>query len=293
LGSLINTDMTVIRRAWMRNLVVRENQFMDGQLLGQLLSSSSFLASSNLFLIAAAAGTLFRGEESYKSAASLVVIKMSSRALFEGQVGLIVLTLARGLLGFVCTIRQLNYCLATLGASPSKTRRTSTAEAYADAFARLLNPALSSFSAGVRGYYFAAAAAAWLFGPWAFIGATVAAVALLFWRQKLSPAAGAIASVRGHPGRGDGRRYPRRLESAGSVAVGAGRLARRHSLGGRRVSRRKRRAKCAWSAKPQDRAMCERGSWPPIISRRARSKRRQMMKACGVRPKVPLKAREK
>jgi uncharacterized membrane protein len=165
--------------------------------LGQLLSSSSFLASSNLFLIAAAAGTLFRGEDSYKSAASLVVIKMSSRALFEGQVGLIVLTLARGLLGFVWTIRQLNYCLATLGASPSKTRRTSTAEAYADAFARLLNPALSSFSAGVRGYYFAAAAAAWLFGPWAFMGATVAAVALLFWRQKFSPAAAAIASIRG------------------------------------------------------------------------------------------------
>ncbi len=181
----------------MRNLVVRENQFMDGQLLGQILSSSSFLASSNLVLIAAAAGTLFHGEESYKSAASLGVIKMSSRALFEGQVGLIVLTLARGLLAFVWCIRQLNYCLATLGASPSKSRRTPAIKAYADAFARLLNPALSSFSAGVRGYYFAAAAAAWLFGPWAFMGGTVAATALLFCRQKFSPAAAAIASIRG------------------------------------------------------------------------------------------------
>jgi uncharacterized membrane protein len=36
----------------------------------------------------------------------------------------------------------------------------------------------------------------WLFGPWAFMGATIVAVALLFWRQKLSPASAAIASIR-------------------------------------------------------------------------------------------------
>jgi uncharacterized membrane protein len=60
---LITANMAVIRRAWMRNLVVRENQFMDGQLLGQILSSSSFLASSNLVLIAAAAGRCSTGRK--------------------------------------------------------------------------------------------------------------------------------------------------------------------------------------------------------------------------------------
>ncbi len=195
-GGVINADMTVIRRAWMRTLVVRENQFMDGQLLGQVLNSSSFFASSNLILIAAAVGMLFHGEESYKSAATLVVIKMSSRELFEGQLGLIALTLARGLLAFIWSIRQVNYCLAALGAAASM-RHRAPAEAYADAVARLLNPALSSFNAGVRAYYFAAAAAAWLFGPCAFMGATLAAVTLLFWRQKFSPAAAAITSIRG------------------------------------------------------------------------------------------------
>src|SRR6266446_5830863 len=194
-GGLINTDMTVIRRAWMRNLVVRENQFMDGQLLGQVLNSSSFFASSNLILIAGAASTLLHGDESYKSAAALAVIKTSSRNLFEAQVALIVLTLARGLLAFIWSIRQVHYCLAALGAAPPTDRRAS-AELYADAVARLLNPALSSFNAGVRSYYFAAAAAAWLFGPWALVAATIVAVALLFWRQKLSPAAAAIASIR-------------------------------------------------------------------------------------------------
>ena len=195
-GSTIHTNMPVIRRAWMRNLVARENQFMDGQLLGQVLSSSTFLASSNLLLMAAATSTLFHGEDSYRSAAALGVLKTSSRELFELQIGLIVLALARGLLAFIWAIRQLNYCLAALGGSPHKGGRRASAEAYANAFSRLLNPALSAFGVGVRGYYFAAVAAAWLFGPWTFLCATVAALALLLWRQTFSPAAAAIAEIR-------------------------------------------------------------------------------------------------
>jgi uncharacterized membrane protein len=163
--------------------------------LGQVLNTNSLFASSNLILIAAAVGMLFHGAESYRTATMLIVAKVSSRALFETQVGLIVLALARGLLAFVWSIRQLNYCLAAFGAAPFQGGQAST-DSYADAVTRLLNPALSSFNAGIRGYYFAGAAAAWLFGPWTFMGATVLAVALLFWRQRLSPAAGAIASVR-------------------------------------------------------------------------------------------------
>ena len=61
---------------------------------------------------------------------------------------------------------------------------------------RLLNPAMHSVNSGVRGYYFALAAAAWLFGPIPFIAATLGAVGLLVWRQRRSPAAYAIADLR-------------------------------------------------------------------------------------------------
>ena len=67
---------------------------------------------------------------------------------------------------------------------------------FGEALAKLMNPALGSFSAGVRGYYFALSAAAWLFGPWAFMAATLGAVGLLLWRQRWSPAALAIQQFR-------------------------------------------------------------------------------------------------
>jgi uncharacterized membrane protein len=122
-------------------------------------------------------------------------VRTSSRLLFEMQLALVLVTLARGLLDFIWSIRQLNYCLAAMGATPEPLPEADR-EAYGEVLGRLLNPALGSFNSGVRGYYFALAAAAWLFGPWPFAIITLGAVGLLFWRQRNSPSAIAIHDFR-------------------------------------------------------------------------------------------------
>jgi uncharacterized membrane protein len=187
--------MHTVRTAWMVNMAGRENRFMDGQLLSNALNSGSFFASSNLLLIAAAAGALFGGEATFRSVSSLSLIETSSRMLFEGQLALVIVALARGLLDFIWSIRQMNYCLAAIGAAPN-TDDPERQREYGQAAARLLNPALTSFNTGVRGYYFALAAAAWVFGAEAFIAATLGAVILLVWRQRRSPASRAVAELR-------------------------------------------------------------------------------------------------
>src|SRR4051794_34686342 len=155
-GAVINTDLMVVRSAWMHNMTRRDGRFMDGQLMAQALSSSSFFASSNLILIAATAGVLFGGQASFRNVSSLVVIKTSSHMLFEFQLSLVLLTLARGLLDFIWGIRQLNYVLAAIGAAPEHAD-DETNRAFGDVVGRLLNPALHSVNSGVRGYYFALA----------------------------------------------------------------------------------------------------------------------------------------
>ena len=50
-GDVTTSDLTVIWRTWMRNMVARDNRFMDGQLIGQALSSNSFFASSNFHML--------------------------------------------------------------------------------------------------------------------------------------------------------------------------------------------------------------------------------------------------
>jgi uncharacterized membrane protein len=192
-GSL-NDDMLVVRRAWMMVMTHREVRIVDSQLMGHTINSAGFFASTNLLLIAAVAGILFGGDQALLGVASVGAEPVPTR-LLEAKLAVVLLCLARGLLDFIWSIRQMNYALALIGAAPelhTEADRVSLGEAAA----ALLNPALSSFSQGVRGYYFALAAAAWLFGPlWLAVG--VAAVfCLLVWRQAGSPAARAVRSAR-------------------------------------------------------------------------------------------------
>ncbi|AAK23002.1 DUF599 domain-containing protein [Caulobacter vibrioides] len=194
-GAVLNTDMTVIRRRWMQEMAVREIALLDGQLLGHAINSASFFASSNLILIAAAAGVLFGGDNALKSVEGLAVLAKTTPLMFQIKLGLVLVALARGLLDFIWSIRQMNYCLAAIGATPMWAPNAVLAE-YAEAAGGILNPALSAFNAGVRAYYFALAAAVWLLGPLPFLTATLGAMLLLLWRQRRSSASVAVRKVR-------------------------------------------------------------------------------------------------
>lgn len=190
----LNDDMQIVRRVWMTAMTHREIRLVDSNLLGHTINSGGFFASTNLLLIAAVASVLFGGEQAIEGFASVGAEHVPTR-LLEAKLALVLLCLSRGLLDFIWSIRQLNYSLALIGAAP-EVHTEADRVALGDAAANLLNPALSAFSQGVRGYYFALAAAAWLFGPlWLALGVALIS-GLLIWRQAGSPAALAIRSAR-------------------------------------------------------------------------------------------------
>jgi uncharacterized membrane protein len=90
----------------------------------------------------------------------------------------------------------MNYTRAAIGAAPPTTTPSAVLTAYGDASADLLNPALSSFNHGVRGYYWALSAAAWMLGPWAMIAAVILSVGLLYTRQVGSSASRGVRRIR-------------------------------------------------------------------------------------------------
>ena len=190
----LNADMLLIRQAWMRAMTERQMRLVDAQLMGHTISSASFFASTNLLLIAAVAGVLFGGDAALRNIANLGADAPSIQVM-EGKLALIIVCLARGLLDLVWALRQLNYTVALIGATPEVHEEADRAT-FAQAAARVLNPALSSFNRGVRGYYFALAAAAWMFGAVWLLLAVVAVTALLLWRQIGSPAAQAVRHAR-------------------------------------------------------------------------------------------------
>lgn len=193
-GGSLNDDMIHVRRAWMSAMTHREMKLIDSQLMGHSINSASFFASTNLLLIAAVAGILFGGEAALQGFAAVGAEAVPTR-LLEAKLALVLVCLARGFLDFIWALRQLNYTLALIGAAPEIHHATDR-KAFGQAAAELLNPALAAFSQGVRGYYFALAAAAWLFGPlWLALG-VASSFGLLIYRQEASPAACAVRNAR-------------------------------------------------------------------------------------------------
>jgi uncharacterized membrane protein len=193
---IINSHMTVVRTAWMQAMSRREARFLDSQLLGHVLTSASFFASSNLIIIAAAAGTLFKGGGAMSAVRAAPLVASAPIEVLRLKLALIVVVLGRSLLSLIWSIRQLNYCLAAIGAAPDAKEDPERLRAYGAAAAEVLNPALSSFSSGVRGYYFALAAASWLFGPIPFAIVTVGSIMLLLWRQVGSSSSKGVRGLR-------------------------------------------------------------------------------------------------
>ena len=193
-GGSLNDDMTHVRAVWMRSLAHREIRLVDSQLMGHSINSASFFASTNLLLIAAVGGILFGGESALQGFAAVGAETVPMKIL-EAKLALVIVCLTRGFLDFIWALRQMNYTLALIGSAP-EVHSSTDRRAFSAAAGQLLNPALSAFSQGVRGYYFALAAAAWLFGPlWLALG-VASAFGLLIYRQEASPAARAIRNAR-------------------------------------------------------------------------------------------------
>lgn len=190
----LNAHMIWIRKQWIWQIANRPVRIADGQFIGHTLNSAAFFGSANLIVMAAVIGVMFGGETAYRSVAGLEFVQTGNRSLFEIKLMLVVATLSRGLLDFVWSIRQLNYCLAAIGAMPDH-QPDEQRRAWSEAIGTLINPAMGTFSRGVRGYYFSLAAAAWLLGPVALLLGTVGAVSLLAWRQSRSGAADGVRKV--------------------------------------------------------------------------------------------------
>ncbi len=190
----LNADMLTVRHSWMAAMTNRQMRLVDAQLMGHTISSASFFASTNLLLIAAVAGVLFGGDVALRNIAALGA-EVTTIKVMEAKLALILLCLARGLLDFIWALRQLNYTVALIGAAPEVHEEADRAS-YGVAVGKVLNPALSSFNRGERGYYFALAAAVWMFGSAWVLLAVILVTSLLLWRQSASPSARAVRAAR-------------------------------------------------------------------------------------------------
>ena len=114
----INARMDDMRREWMHVMLSRENRIVDASLIGHIVNSAAFFASTTILALAALLGLLGNAEQTYASVNQLSFTAKMSRAVLDAQLLLLVLVLAHSFLKLTWALRQLNYCVAFIGAAP-------------------------------------------------------------------------------------------------------------------------------------------------------------------------------
>ncbi|WP_448205815.1 DUF599 domain-containing protein [Azospirillum sp. sgz302134] len=182
----VNQHLKVVRRHWMERMLERENRIMDSQLIGHTMHSCTFFASTNMLVLAGLVGAFGAVEHAHDIIGNLSFTVRTSREFFELKMLLLVGIFTFGFFKFTWALRQYNYCCALLGSAPLPPIPDAERHAMAATIAEAMTLAVTALNGGMRAYYFAMSALAWMLGPWFFILASATVVAVLTRRQGFS-----------------------------------------------------------------------------------------------------------
>ena len=179
----LNTAMRDYRFLWMRRMLDREVRMVDTQILGNLMRSMSFFASTTMFIIAGLVAVLGARNEAMAVLQELPFTVESSTVIWDLKVLLLIAVFIYAFFKFTWAFRHYNYCLILIGAIAGHDQLDEECRLIAERAARIANSTGRHFNRGIRAYYFGLAALSWFLHPWIFIVLTVWVVLVLYRRE--------------------------------------------------------------------------------------------------------------
>ncbi|MGI9491542.1 MAG: DUF599 domain-containing protein, partial [Geminicoccaceae bacterium] len=179
----LTTAMHGYRLLWMKRMLEREVRMVDTQILGNLMRSMSFFASTTMFIIAGLVAVLGARNEAMAVLRELPFTVDTSVVIWDLKVLLLIAIFIYAFFKFTWAFRHYNYCLILIGAIANSDQLDDECEQIADRAARIANSTGRHFNRGIRAYYFGMAALSWFLHPWIFIVLTGWVILVLYRRE--------------------------------------------------------------------------------------------------------------
>jgi uncharacterized membrane protein len=192
----LNDAMLDVRRAWMVSMLQRDNRITDAALVGHVISSASFFASTTVLVIGALFGALANAEAIVATVGQFLVDRPPTVWLTQLKTVVILTIFVYGFFKFTWAIRQYNYMIAMLGAAPPAPLPEPMIERLSLVYAHHFSRAAQDFNHGLRAYYFGLAGFAWFIDPLIVPPALILIMAILVRRQTRSAVLEDVQAVR-------------------------------------------------------------------------------------------------
>jgi len=189
-GYSLSASVARHRRAWLAHMAEREQRHFDAILLASLSQSNAFFASTSVLGIGGLAAVMGSGDTARHMLEKLPLVSETPQTLWEIKILFLISILIYAFFKFAWAFRLSHYSVIMFGAmAPSGDAATRDAcRRHAQHTARLLDLVGQHANSGLRSFYYAFAAIAWLFHPLLFILAMALVFAILMRREFVSRA---------------------------------------------------------------------------------------------------------
>lgn len=179
----LHACMARVRAEWMTQMLTRDNRVVDSNLIGNLLRSISFFASTSIFLLIGLVTILGHRTDAMEILSHVPYSLEGSNALFDFKILLLAVIFIYAFFKYTWSLRQYNYACILVGAAPNPKEKPETHEAYSTHAGELISNAGRHFNMGLRAYYFGLAAIAWFIHPVFFMGVTALVIVVVYRRE--------------------------------------------------------------------------------------------------------------
>tara|TARA_A100001037_G_scaffold204274_1_gene182733 strand:+ start:3001 stop:3684 length:684 start_codon:yes stop_codon:yes gene_type:complete len=171
------------RRRWMKEMLQRDMRMLDTMILNHLQGGIGLFASTSILAVGGLVAALGATDKAIAVLSTLPLVGETTRLEWEVKVLLLMLVFVYAFFKFVWSYRLYGFCAILIGAVPSSTNLGPDAETRAEQAAKIADLAGRHQNRGLRAFYFAVAALAWLIHPAVFIIASTWVVSVLYRRD--------------------------------------------------------------------------------------------------------------
>ena len=199
----LNVRMNAQRRAWMEQMLTRENRIIDANIMASLQNGTAFFASTSLIAIGGVL-TLLRATDDVVSAMTALPFGLATtRLAWEVKVVGLAVIFVYAFYKFSWSYRIFNYAAILVGAVPPvQDGNRGEAEAAARRAAAMNIVAARHFNRGQRAFFLALAYLGWFVSAYIFMAGTAACLFVMWRRQFASDALAALDEDTPTHGRG-------------------------------------------------------------------------------------------
>ncbi len=184
------------RLKWMRIMARRDSRIVDAQLLMALSQGNAFFASTSAIAIGGLAAITGSGDKAIAFLERLPYAARTSPLLWEMKIVLLIAIFVFAFFKFAWAFRLSHYTAIMIGATPLPEDGDAAArDEHAARTAALIGIAADHTNGGIRSFFYAVAAMAWLFHPMAFLAATTWILGILIRRDFFSRARAILAHL--------------------------------------------------------------------------------------------------